>query len=197
MKLSALKVLELNDEHNLIGNLCDRSLNNPEGVAIDLRVGKVERIISDSFLGADGASRERYSSKTELVGDVEIDGNKAITMRPGEYYLVSTMEVISSPEYKVKFDDGFPEAYLIPKILPRSSLQRGGVSLHVAATDPGYSGPLVFGMCNLGDQDFTFDLGARMFIVEYEVVVGDIKRTYTGQHQGGRVTSQGEKETQN
>jgi len=36
-----------------------------------------------------------------------------------------------------------------------------------------------------------------MFKIYWEPVIGDIKRTYSGQHQGERVTSQGEVEVQN
>lgn len=197
MKLSAVKILGLNKEHNLIEGLSDRELNNPEGSGIDLRVGQVHKIVGDSFLGADNTSKERYSSKTELVGDVEKDENKEIILKPGEYVLVTTMEVIHSQAGKIKYDDSLPEGYLIPKVWPRSSLQRGGVSFHATKTDPGYKGKLAFGIKNQGDQDFKFELGARMFNIEYEAVVGEIKRAYSGQHQGGRVTSGGEKEIQN
>ncbi|MEX0921071.1 MAG: hypothetical protein WDZ62_02290 [Candidatus Pacearchaeota archaeon] len=197
MKISAVRILELNEKYNLIGGLSERELKNPEGSGIDLRVGQVHKIISDSFLGADGTSRERYSSKTDLIGDVEKDGNKSITLKPGEYVLVTTIEVINAPAEKIKFDEKFPEGYMIPKIWPRSSLQRGGVSFHATKTDPGYKGKLAFGIKNQGSEDFTFELGARMFNIEYEPVLGEINRAYSGQHQGGRVTSQGKKEVQN
>ena len=49
----------------------------------------------------------------------------------------------------------------------------------------------------MGNQDFIFELGARMFSVEYHTVAGDIKRAYSGQHQGGRVSSEGNLEKQN
>ena len=197
MKISAVKILELNKEHSLIEGLSERELNNPEGSGIDLRAGQVHKIIGDSLLAADGTNRERYSSKTELIGDIEKDGNKTIVMKPGEYLLVTTIEVVHSPSEKIKYDDFFPNGYIIPKVWPRSSLQRGGVSFHATKTDPGYKGKLTFGIKNQGTQDFTFEIGARMFNIEYEPVIGDIKRAYSGQHQGGRVTSQGEKETQN
>jgi|SRR3989344_1330729 len=193
MILSAVKILELNEKYDLINGLSERELNNPEGVVIDLRVGKIHRIIGDSFLGIE----ERYSPKMETIADISKDGNKKFVINPGEYYLVSTMEIIHSPTEKIKYDDNLPEAYLVPKILPRSSLQRGGVSLHFTGTNPGYKGELIFGIKNLGSQDFIFELGARMFSVEYHAVAGDIKRAYSGQHQGGRISSQGEMEKQN
>jgi deoxycytidine triphosphate deaminase len=193
MILSALKVLELNGKYNLIEGLSERELENPEGTVLDLRVGQIHNIIGESLLGVS----ERYSSKIETIGDVNKDGRKRFTIKPGEYYLVTTMEIIHSPSEKIKYDKFFPEGYLIPKIFPRSSLQRGGVSLHFTSTNPGYKGQLTFGIKNQGNQNFIFELGARMFSVEYEAVVGDIKRTYSGQHQGGRVTSDGKKEVQN
>jgi len=193
MKISSLKILELNEKYNLIENLSERELENPEGSILDLRVGQIHKIVSDSLLGVS----ERYSSKTETIGDVNLDQHKKFTIKPGEYYLVTTMETINAPIEKIKFDENFPECYLIPKIMPRSSLQRGGVSLHFTGTNPGYKGQLTFGVCNLGKEDFHFELGARMFSIEYEPVLGEIKRAYSGQHQGGRVTSQGQKEIQN
>lgn len=193
MILSALKVLELNEKYNLIEGLSERELENPEGTILDLRVGQIHNLIGESLLGV----KERYSSKTETIGDVSKDGNKRFTIKPGEYYLVTTMEVIHSPAEKIKYDDNFPESYLIPKVFPRTSLQRGGVSLHFSNTNPGYKGQLTFGVKNLGNQDFIFELGARMFSIEYVAVVGDIKRAYSGQHQGGRVTSNGKVEIQN
>ncbi len=197
MKISALKILELNTKYELIKDLAQRELENPEGSGIDLRVGAVHKIIGDSFLAADNSSRERYSPKIELVGDIEKEGNKLITMKPGDYFLVTTMETIHAPAEKIKYDDSFPEGFLIPKIWPRSSLQRGAVSFHATKTDPGYKGKLAFGIKNLGTEDFKFELGSRMFNIEYEPVIGDIKRAYSGQHQGGRVTSDGKKEVQN
>jgi deoxycytidine triphosphate deaminase len=193
MILSALKVLELNDKYNLIEGLSERELTNPEGTILDLRIGQIHRIKSGSFLGVN----ERYSSKTEILGDVNTDGNKKFTIKTGEYFLVTTMEIIHSPAEKVKYDDSLPEGYIIPKVFPRTSLQRGGISLHCSNTNPGYKGTLTFGLKNLGNQDFTFELGARMFSIEYVAVTGDIKRAYSGQHQGGRVTSGGKIETQN
>ena len=193
MKISAVRILELNKEHKLVEGLSERELNNPEGSVLDLRVGQVHKLVGGSLLGVD----ERHSSKIKTVGDVKKEGNKRFTIKPGEYFLVTTMEIIHAPDEKIKYDENFPKGYLIPKISPRSSLQRGGLSLHFTGTNPGYKGELTFGLCNLGNQDFTFELGARMFSVEYEAVVGDIKRAYSGQHQGGRVTSQGKIEIQN
>lgn len=193
MKLSALKVLELNEKYNLIENLSEREKENPEGIEVELRVGRVEKIKGESYLGV----VDRSSPKTELVGDIETDSNKKIVMNPGDYFLVRTIEKVNCPSWPIEFEEGKAKKYIIPDIRPRVSLQKGGVSLHCSTTNPGYSGQLVFGIKNNSDYVFIFELGSRMFKLYWEVISGDIKRIYTGQHQGGRITSQGEVEVQN
>jgi deoxycytidine triphosphate deaminase len=193
MPLSAVKILELNKEYNLIEGLSEREIKNPEGCGFDLRVGRVEKINGESFLGV----KERSSPETEVIGDIEKEGNKIITIKPGKYLLVQTIEKITSPDKKVKYEEGSPARYLMPFVFPRSSLQRGAISFHATKTDPGYSGKLTFGIKNQGEHDFKFELGARMFNLVFEPIIGELKRTYSGQHQGGRVSSQGEVEVQN
>ncbi len=192
MIISALKVLELNEKYNLVEGLGERDRENPEGVGLDLRVGEVHVLREGSFLGIHG----RSSPKTEKIASFDSDGNKRIMMQPGDYFLVTTMETIHSPKEKVEIGEGMSPVYLMPVIYPRSSLQRGGIALLCTKTDPGYKGKLTFGLRNLGNQDFEFELGARMFNVVFEAVLGDINRGYGGQHQDGRVTSEGKKEIQ-
>ncbi len=193
MILSALKVLELNKEYNLIEGLSEREYENPEGIDLELRVGRVEKICGESFLGI----TDRYSPKTEVIGDIEVDGNKRITLHPRENFLVRTIEKINCPGEKILYQPGEPKGYIIPDIKPRVSLQKGGVSLACSTTNPGYSGQLVFGISNNSDYDFDFELGARMFKIYWQTVLGEIKREYSGQHQGGRMTSKGKIEKQN
>ena len=193
MIISSVKVLELNEKYGLVKDLGDRDRENPEGAGLDLRVGEVYRLKGRNFLGVN----ERASSKIEKIAILYEDGNKRITMRPGDYFLVTTMETIRSPEEKVDIGEGMPPVYLMPLVFPRSSLQRGGVALLRTKTDPGYEGKLTFGLKNMGNQDFEFELGARMFNIVFEVVLGEINRAYSGQHQGGRITSGGGKEKQN
>ena len=51
MPLSALKVLELKKKHKLVEGLSERELKNPEGIELELRVGRVEEIDGPGFLG--------------------------------------------------------------------------------------------------------------------------------------------------
>lgn len=187
MFLSAKKVLELNEKHNLVEGLCERELQNPEGVGLDIRVGEVYRLKGDGFLGVEG----RDTPDLEKIADIAVDENKRIIMPPGTYYMVKTIEKVTSPKEKIEIEEGEKPRYLVPLVFPRSTLQRCGIGLFRTKTDPGYSGNLVFGIANLGKQKFEFELGARMFNLVFETVVGDIERTYDGQWQGGRETTEG------
>jgi deoxycytidine triphosphate deaminase len=140
MKISAARILELNEKYNLISGLGERDSINPEGIDLDLRVGKVEKIEGESFLGV----TERFSAKTILIGDIEKDGNKKICMEPGDYFLVSTIEEINCPSNPIIYENGVQARYIVPDIRPRVSLQKAGVSLDCSTTNPGYSGRLVF-----------------------------------------------------
>ncbi len=186
MVLSAVKVLELNKKYNLVEGLCQRDFENPEGVGLDLRVGQVYRLEEkDGFLGVE----QRTTPESILIGDIEKDGNLKILMRPGEYFLVKTIEKITSPKEKVLYDEGQPARYLMPHVYPRTTLQNCGIALLCSKTDPGYSGQLRFGLANHGSKDFTFELGARMFNIVFFPVEGEIKRSYEGQWQGGKRAS--------
>lgn len=193
MKISSARILELNEEHGFIKGLCERESTNPEGSGFDLRVGRVEKIIGGSYLGV----KERKSAETELIADYNTDGEKRITLGPRESYLVSTMEEVNAPSYKVKYDSNFPEAHIGIDICARTSLMRAGVVLLHGRVNPGYHGPLTLAIHNTTDHPFDFELGARMFDIEFVSIAGDLVRAYAGQHQGGRITSQGETETQN
>lgn len=186
MPLSAVKVLELNPKYNLIEGLGERDLENPEGVGLDLRVGEVYKLEEkDGFLGIE----ERTTPNAFLIADIKKDGNAKIKMMPGEYFLVKTIEKITSPSEKILYEDGQPAKYLMPHVYPRTTLQNCAIALYCSKTDPGYSGQLRFGLANHGTRDFTFELGARMFNIVFFPVEGEIKRAYAGQWQGGNRAS--------
>jgi len=132
MIISAVRILELNKEHRLLENLSERELENPEGIDIDLRVGRVEEIVGNSFLGV----TERSSAKTNLIADIENDGNKRIALKPGDYFLVRTMEIINCPSKPISYDENLPPRYIVPDIRPRVTLQKAGVSLDCSTTNP-------------------------------------------------------------
>ncbi len=183
MPISALKLLELNKRYNLIENLSERELENPEGVGTDLRVGEVYKTIEPGFLGV----TERHTPEIKKIADIK-QGDKKVVLNPGAYVLVKTIERINIPSEKIPIESWKSSKYLMPIVFPRSTLQRCGIALFRTKTDPGYSGELIFGLANLGNQKFTFELGARMFNIVFEPVIGEIGRAYSGQHNLGRVS---------
>ena len=180
MRLSAKRVLELNEKYNLIEGLCERELKNPEGVLLELRVGEVYTIKGEGFLGIS----KRKSPEPRLTHSFIGEG---VLIKPNDYRLVTTIEKINCPKEKILTRENSEPFYIVPVIKPRTSLQRSGILLLASETNPGYSGKLTFGLKNLGGCNFKFEIGVRMFEIYFEEVYGDIVRAYGGQWGGGRV----------
>ncbi len=173
-------LLKLVKEKNLVENLGKRELNNPEGNGFDLRLGAVHKIVEGgAYIEADGGVGlgRRKGVKTETIAEFKPDSSEQeiITIKPGEYFLVSTYETVNMPE------DLSAYAY------PRSSLQRSGLLLLVTDVDPGYKGTLAFGLTNLGPFEVKLQLGARFCNIVFTKIEGQTAN-YRGQHQGGRVS---------
>jgi len=158
-------------EENLVRNLCERERENPEGAGFDIRVGAVYKIKSEGFLGVE----ERKTGDVELVAEYGRD--KKYTLMPGEYVLISTIVEVNVPDNLAMYT------------FPRSTLQRCGVLLIATQTSPGYKGKLIFGLKNLGNHPFTFELGARVAHIQFLEVKGKT-HLYRGQWQGGRVAAE-------
>lgn len=172
------ELLRLVKENKLVEDLSERELENPEGAGFDLRVGEVFRIKEgEAFLG----ETERFTPETELIAG--FGKEKEITLKPGEYILVKTIEKVNLPDN------------IAAIFRPRSTLQRSGIGLFTATASPGYSGELSFGMCNLGKNNFRLELGARIVHILFFNTSENFS-SYRGQWQGGRVSTEGKKEKQ-
>lgn len=177
------EVLRRVKKNKLVENLGQRELKNPEGVGVDLRLGAIHRIVSDgAFIEADLGKRKGV--KTKLLAEYKNRARKQVevVIKPGDYYLVSTLEIINTPKD------------LMPVVFPRTSLFRAGLMLLNSKTDPGYKGPLTMGLTNLSKFDVKLQMGARICNIVFLQIEG--KTTiYRGQHQGGRISPH-EKEQQ-
>lgn len=167
MFLGVDKLLKLVHEKKLVDNLCDRELNNPEGCGFDLRLAEVYEILGDGYLGVE-------DRKTCDIKTVATSGS--IDIKPGDFYLVKTMETVNVP------DD------LVGILKPRSTLQRMGLFLRTTQISPGYSGELTFAIKNEGPAKVKIDIGARIVHVMFAKVEGKTA-LYRGQWQGGRVSA--------
>lgn len=173
MPIGPKVLLKLVKDQELVINLSERELTNPEGAGFDLRVGEVYKIRGGGFLGI----KERQTPKEKLVAkyDPKKKG-QVLTVKPGDFYLVRTLERVNLPD-----DMG---AYLYA----RSTLFRCGLTLLLTQIAPGYQGELTMGLTNLGNSKVNIELGARIAHVQFERVEGGGSR-YRGQWKGGRVAA--------
>lgn len=181
MILGIKKLHELVSEINLVENLCEREMKNPEGAGFDLRLGEVYELEGDGFLGVE----ERHTPEAELVAkfeDGKTEAENSFVFEPGKYYLIKTMEKVNLP------------VTLSGIIFPRTTMFRSGLGLFNGVVQPGYCGELTFGVCNLGKSNIKISFGARIVHITFHEVLGEGNQ-YRGQWQGGRVSTGG-KETQ-
>ncbi|PIY68937.1 hypothetical protein COY90_03240 [Candidatus Roizmanbacteria bacterium CG_4_10_14_0_8_um_filter_39_9] len=173
MILGPKLLLQLVKEKKLVEGLGERDLKTPEGAGFDLRLGEVYKISGHAFLGI----TERETPTVELVTKYEEGKKNTITIKPGDYYLVSTMEKVNLPlDITVNFK-------------PRTTTFRSGLNLRTGNGAPGYSGKLTFGIKNEGPIEVVIELGARFVHAQFEWVDGGGNQ-YKGQWQGGRVTTE-------
>lgn len=192
MVLGPKDLLKLVKTQKLVGGLSERELKNPEGAGFDLRLGEVYKISGDAFLG----EIHRKTAEVELVAKYNgenknpnqphetesdrIDKRKAktgkIIIKPGDFYLVKTIESVNMPNN------------LTASITPRSTTYRSGLFLRTGNVPPGYCGGLIFGLKNEGPITVEIEMGARFVHIQFSEVKGG-GSMYRGQWQGGRVTA--------
>jgi len=176
-------VLSHADIQKIVQGLSQRELENPEGSAVDLRLGEVHKISGgEAFIEADGpggqGNRSMFETELVMAFNPESDSQDKLTIQPGDYYLVKTVESIKTP------------LDVVSDFRPRSTLFRSGLMLITTVGSPGYNGQLVFGLYNAGPLPVTLQMGARICgALFYRTEAESIP--YRGQNQGGRVTSAG------
>jgi deoxycytidine triphosphate deaminase len=172
MPIGPKGLLKLVGERKLVENLSKRELTNPEGAGFDLRLGKVFKINGRGFLNIE----DRKTPEPNEVATYKKGKSEKFKFKPGDYYLVRTVESVNLP------DDIVAYAYM------RSTLHRSGLVLFSNQVNPGYKGPLTFGFANLGPAVMEIELGARFCHIQFERVEGG-GSAYRGQWQGGRVAA--------
>ena len=175
MVLSQEKIKKLIQEVKLVEGLGRRDLENPEGAGLDLRLGELFRIKGETFLGVETRNTVDHQS----VAKFDPGKSSSFTIKPGEFYLMQTVEKVNLPE----------NVLAIP--YTRSTLLRSGVWLLLTQVAPGYKGVLTFGLKNMGNSNFKVELGARVAHIIFYEIAGK-GTAYRGQWQGGRVTTEKE-----
>ena len=186
MILGPKKLLQLVKKIKLVENLDNRELTTPEGAGFDIRLGEVHKIVGGkAFLGVTHRETPKIetiisNSKSEARNSKQIQNSKSkiknITIKPGEFYLLSSIETFNIP------------LNLTVNFKPRTTLFRSGLFLRTGNVAPGYHGKVTFGVKNEGSVPVTMELGCRFAHAQfYEVKGGGTQ--YKGQWQGGRVTT--------
>src|SRR3989338_11050407 len=93
MILGPKLLLQLVKEKKLVEGLAERELKTPEGAGFDLRLGEVYKISGHAFLGIS----ERETPEIKLKVKYQKSKKQTITIKPGEYYLVTTIEKVNTP----------------------------------------------------------------------------------------------------
>jgi deoxycytidine triphosphate deaminase len=174
MILGVSELLRLVREKNLVENLAERELANPEGAGFDFRIGVLYKVKGKGFLGVE----ERETPATEEIARYVSGENRPVALEPNVYYVMKTIERVNTP------DD------IAVLLRPRSTLYRSGVALFTGNVSPGYRGEFNFGIINLRDEPFTLEMGARVCHAMFYQVVGETA-PYRGQWQGGRTATDG------
>ena len=172
MILGPKKLLELVKKKKLVEGLSERELTNPEGAGFDLRLGEVYKIKGTAFLG----EGERRTPTIKLVQKYSEGIKKAVKIKPGDFFLVTTIESFNVPKN------------LTVNFKPRTTTFRSGLFLRTGNIAPGYRGPVTFGLKNEGPVTVTIEMGARFVHAQFYEVKGG-GSLYRGQWQGGRVTT--------
>lgn len=172
MIIGVKKLLQLLKTKKIVENLSQRELINPEGAGFDLRLGEIYEISGKAFLGI----KERQTPKIKLVAKYTPKKTITFTIKPGQYYLITTIEKVNTPEN------------IVIDFKPRTTTFRSGLFLRTSVAHPGYCGKLTFGLKNEGPVSVTLELGCRIVHAQFHQIDGP-GSLYRGQWQGGRVTT--------
>lgn len=133
---------------------------------IDLRVERVQRLVSAARLGATEAAREPAGRD-----DVSSDGDGWWALERGAYVITYREKVNLPPD-------------LTALIRPRSSLLRSGVAIHGAVWDAGYSGRGEGLLSVLSESGYRLQRGARVAQLVFFRLSSATLEGYAGRYQG-------------
>ena len=173
MILGPKKLLQLVKTKQLVEGLAERELKTPEGAGFDIRLGEVHKLDGGkAYLGL----THRETPKIKTVARYDEKKIISITIRPGQFYLLSSIETFNVPlNITVNFK-------------PRTTTFRSGLIIRTGNVAPGYHGKVTFAVKNEGPIPVTLELGCRFAHAQFYQVDGG-GTAYKGQWQGGRVTT--------
>ncbi len=142
------------------------------GVSVDLRLGNRFRVFSSHttpHIDLSGTREEVNRAIDKVMSDeINIEGDDAFFLHPGELALGVTLESVKLPDDIVGWLDG------------RSSLARLGLMVHVTAhrIDPGWSGNIVLEFYNSGKLPLALRPGMSIGAISFETMSSPAERPY-------------------
>lgn len=173
----------------IISNI-SRAEHNPEGVGLDLRAESFYKIKKGNALIGQGEERSTpIYEEINLVGE---KNNKFVTFHPGEYIIAKTSERVALPEKGIELKSmggGTRKVLLAAIIFPRSTLFRSGILSVTTKVDPGYWGPVMVPMHNVGKDEARIQQRARVANIVFMEAYDYIARPYEGPWSGGLIST--------
>ncbi len=145
------------------------------GARVDLRIDNmfflIRRINLDSY---DAMELSRSGKTTQYLEPHIVPYDESFILHPGEFALAPTLESLKIPLTVLGELDG------------RSSLGRLGIIVHVTAgsVDPGFGGPLILELANLGRIPVKLIPLMRIASIKFVHIQGEVKRPYKGKYLG-------------
>lgn len=142
------------------------------GISVDLRLDHRFRVFSNNSVTHLDLSGDRHQLERDIdrimSKEIEILGDDALFIHPGELVLGATLEAVQVPDDLVGWLDG------------RSSLARLGLMVHVTAgrIDPGWDGQIVLEFYNNGKLPLALRPGMVICAMSFETLTSPAKRPY-------------------
>jgi len=145
------------------------------GARVDLRIDNmfflIRRINVDSY---DAMELSKTGKQTQYLEPHIVPYDESFILHPGEFALAPTLESLKIP------------LTLLGELDGRSSLGRLGIIVHVTAgsVDPGFGGPLILELANLGRIPVKLIPLMRIASIKFLQIHGTVKRPYKGKYLG-------------
>jgi len=161
------------DQGDLVVEPIEDEKQQIQPASIDLRLGK-----HFTEPRAEKTTIDLGSEDHRLVGEDD-EEYAGITIRPGDFYLGTTMERVEIPPN------------MMANIKGRSSIGRVGVIVHATAgvIDPGFKGQITLELSNLGNDKVHVPVGKRVAQLVVESISSTAERPY-GEDRGSKYQEQ-------
>jgi deoxycytidine triphosphate deaminase len=156
-------------------------LVEPEGAAVDVRVGEIWEMDTNSEAFLKKLTRKTRDYKK--VAEFTPGKDESFILQPNKYYQFKTIESTVVPQD------------VVGRFIARYNLLACGIMILGYKVDPGYEGTFGVPVVNLSGVPFEIELGSRFAQFEFHRIDGD-GVMYRGQWKGDRLFTEDGEEVQ-